>query len=131
MLHLQTKAPGDELVSRPVDLEVSFDEVFGQRQEAYQRLLEDAMEGDARRFGRADALDEQWRIFEDVRGAPAAGGAVPQGHLGPVARPRPSPPTSAAGTSPSRDPRQPVDISHVTTCRMSTGSRFSGLREAT
>ncbi len=66
MLHLQTKAPGDELVSRPVDLEVSFDQVFGQRQEAYQRLLEDAMEGDARRFGRSDALDEQWRIFEDV-----------------------------------------------------------------
>ena len=66
MLHLQTKAPGDELSSRPVDLEVSFDQVFGHRQEAYQRLLEDAMEGDARRFGRADALDEQWRIFEDV-----------------------------------------------------------------
>ena len=29
MLHLQTKAPGDDLVSRPVDLEVRFDEVFG------------------------------------------------------------------------------------------------------
>jgi glucose-6-phosphate 1-dehydrogenase len=66
MLHLQTKAPGDELISRPVDLEVSFDEVFGHRQEAYQRLLEDAMAGDARRFGRADALDEQWRIVEAV-----------------------------------------------------------------
>jgi glucose-6-phosphate 1-dehydrogenase len=24
------------------------------------------MTGDARRFGRADALDEQWRIFEQV-----------------------------------------------------------------
>jgi glucose-6-phosphate 1-dehydrogenase len=66
MLHLQTKAPGDELAARPVDLEVSFDEVLGPRQEAYQRLLEDAMVGDARRFGRADALDEQWRIFERV-----------------------------------------------------------------
>ncbi len=66
MLHLQTKAPGDELASRPVDLEVSFAEVLGPRQEAYRRLLEDAMEGDARRFGRADALDEQWRIFEPV-----------------------------------------------------------------
>jgi glucose-6-phosphate 1-dehydrogenase len=66
MLHLQTKAPGDELTSRPVDLEVSFDQVFGHRQEAYQRLLEDAMAGDARRFGRADALDEQWRIVEEI-----------------------------------------------------------------
>ena len=70
MLHLQTKAPGDELATRAVDLEVSFDEVFGQRQEAYRRLLEDAMEGDARRFGRADAVDEQWRIFERVLSAP-------------------------------------------------------------
>ena len=64
VLHLQTKAPGDDLRSRPLDLEVSFDEIFGEREEAYQRLLEDAMAGDARRFGRADALDEQWRIFE-------------------------------------------------------------------
>ena len=70
MLHLQTKAPGDELESRPVDLEVSFDEVFGERQEAYQRLLEDAMVGDTRRFGRADALDEQWRIFEPALAQP-------------------------------------------------------------
>jgi glucose-6-phosphate 1-dehydrogenase len=52
------------MVSRPVDLEVSFEDVFGERQGAYQRLLEDAMAGDTRRFGRADALDEQWRIFE-------------------------------------------------------------------
>jgi len=73
MLHLQTKFPGDALSSRPVDLEVSFDEVFGERQEAYRRLLEDAMVGDSRRFGRADALDEQWRIFE-----PALGPQVPR-----------------------------------------------------
>ena len=64
--HLQTKIPGDELRSRPMDLDVDFDEVLGQRQEAYQRLLEDALSGDARRFGRADALEEQWRIVEPV-----------------------------------------------------------------
>jgi glucose-6-phosphate 1-dehydrogenase len=83
MLHLQTKAPGDELSSRPVDLEVSFDEVFGQRQEAYQRLLEDAMVGDARRFGRADALDEQWRIFEQVIEDPAPVAPYRKGTWGP------------------------------------------------
>jgi glucose-6-phosphate 1-dehydrogenase len=66
MLHLQTKKPGDELLSKPIDLEVNFNEVLGVRKEAYQRLLEDAMEGDPRRFGRADGLDEQWRIVEDV-----------------------------------------------------------------
>jgi len=66
MLHLQAKAPGDELATRPVNLEVSYDKVFGRRAEAYQRLLEDAMEGDPRRFGRADALEEQWRIVDPV-----------------------------------------------------------------
>ena len=52
MLHLHAKAPGDELVTQPVDLEVSYDEVFGRREQPYQRLLEDALDGDARRFGR-------------------------------------------------------------------------------
>jgi glucose-6-phosphate 1-dehydrogenase len=83
MLHLQTKAPGDELVSRPVDLEVSFDEVFGHRQEAYQRLLEDAMAGDARRFGRADALDEQWRIVQDIIDNPSPAVPYRKGTWGP------------------------------------------------
>jgi glucose-6-phosphate 1-dehydrogenase len=69
-LQLQTKAPGDELVSRPVDLEVSYGTLFPHRQEAYQRLLEDAMEGDHRRFGRADGVEEQWRIVDDVVKAP-------------------------------------------------------------
>jgi glucose-6-phosphate 1-dehydrogenase len=64
--HLQAKAPGDEMKTKPVDLEVEYERVFGQRAEAYQRLIEDAMEGDARRFGRADALEEQWRIVDQV-----------------------------------------------------------------
>ena len=54
------------LIPEPIDLEVNYDEVLGPREEAYQRLLDDAMDGDARRFGREDALDEQWRIVEDV-----------------------------------------------------------------
>jgi glucose-6-phosphate 1-dehydrogenase len=84
MLHLQTKAPGDDLISRPVDLEVSFGEVFGERQEAYQRLLEDAMVGDTRRFGRADALTEQWRIFEDAIAAPHPVSLYHRGTWGPT-----------------------------------------------
>ena len=41
--------------TQPVDLDVRYDEALGHRAEAYQRLLEDAMEGDPRRFGRADS----------------------------------------------------------------------------
>ena len=77
------EGPGDELRSRPVDLEVSFDEVFGERQEAYQRLLEDAMVGDTRRFGRADALVEQWRIFEPALANPHPVSLYHQGTWGP------------------------------------------------
>jgi glucose-6-phosphate 1-dehydrogenase len=57
-----SKEPGERMVSQPVDLAVEYEEVFGRRQEAYQRLLEDAMDGDPRRFGRADTIAEQWRI---------------------------------------------------------------------
>jgi glucose-6-phosphate 1-dehydrogenase len=62
VLHLFSKEPGERMVSQPVDLAVEYEEVFGRRQEAYQRLLEDAMDGDPRRFGRADTIAEQWRI---------------------------------------------------------------------
>jgi glucose-6-phosphate 1-dehydrogenase len=82
-LHLQTKAPGDALASRPLDLEVTFDEVLGKRREAYQRLLEDAMDGDARRFGREDALDEQWRIVQRIVDEPPAVSLYHRGTWGP------------------------------------------------
>jgi len=85
MLHLQTKAPGDELHTKAVDLEVDFEEALGEREEAYQRLLEDAMVGDARRFGRADALEEQWRIFEDVLADPHPVSLYHKGTWGPSA----------------------------------------------
>src|SRR5207248_1127932 len=83
MLHLQAKAPGDELATRPVNLEVQYDKVFGHRAEAYQRLLEDAMEGDPRRFGRADALEEQWRILDPLITKPPTWNHYYRGKRGP------------------------------------------------
>jgi glucose-6-phosphate 1-dehydrogenase len=83
MLHLQAKAPGDDLTTRPVNLEVAYDKVFGRRAEAYQRLLEDAMQGDMRRFGRADALEEQWRIVEPVLNNPPPASLYYKGTWGP------------------------------------------------
>jgi len=62
---LQVKRPGEDLVAQNADLDMSFshDE---RRRSAYQRLLEDAMEGDARRFAREDGIDQQWRIVDGV-----------------------------------------------------------------
>jgi glucose-6-phosphate 1-dehydrogenase len=82
-LEVQSKAPGDDLVSRPVELEVSYGTLFPHRQEAYQRLLEDAVEGDHRRFGRADAVEEQWRIVQDVLDSPPAVELYRRGTWGP------------------------------------------------
>lgn len=65
-LHLQAKEPGDGMATHPVDLEVDFAKALGARSEAYERLIDDALDGDRRRFGRADSLDEQWRIVQRV-----------------------------------------------------------------
>jgi glucose-6-phosphate 1-dehydrogenase len=62
----QVKEPGDQIVTRKVLLGADFSSVLGERQEAYERLLHDALEGDARRFARVDAVEEQWRIVEPI-----------------------------------------------------------------
>ncbi|MDQ2825454.1 MAG: glucose-6-phosphate dehydrogenase, partial [Actinomycetota bacterium] len=87
-LHLHAKKPGDELIPEPVELSVSYDKALGPRAEAYQRLLEDAMDGDARRFGREDALDEQWRIVEPVLEKHDNVHLYPEGAMGPAAADR-------------------------------------------
>jgi glucose-6-phosphate 1-dehydrogenase len=66
LLQLHAKTPGDHLLSHPVDLEVSEERLFGSPEEPYERLLEDAMAGDPRRFGGSASVDEQWRIVDDV-----------------------------------------------------------------
>ncbi len=83
-LQLQAKKPGEDLVSRPVDLEVSYESLFPNRREAYQRLLEDAMEGDHLRFGRSDGVEEQWRIVESVLENPPAVELYRKGTWGPA-----------------------------------------------
>jgi glucose-6-phosphate 1-dehydrogenase len=75
MLQLHAKTPGDRLLTHAVDLEVTQERLFGQSEEPYERLLEDAMQGDARRFGRSDSVDEQWRIVDGLLHLP------PQLHL--------------------------------------------------
>ncbi|MBW3579768.1 MAG: glucose-6-phosphate dehydrogenase [Actinobacteria bacterium] len=80
---LSAKAPGDALETRQVELDVSFDRVFGPRQEAYERLLEDALEGDRRRFARADSVAEAWRVVQPVLDRPGPVHPYPPGSWGP------------------------------------------------
>ena len=83
-LHMQAKTPGENLVTRSVDLEVDYESVFPHRQEAYQRLLEDAMDGDHRRFGRADGVEEQWRIVQPALDDPPEVELYHRGTWGPA-----------------------------------------------
>jgi glucose-6-phosphate 1-dehydrogenase len=82
-LELQAKRPGDELVSYPVGLDLSYERVFGARQEAYERLLDDAMDGDAARFAREDQVEEAWRVVEPALRRPGAAHVYPRGSWGP------------------------------------------------
>jgi glucose-6-phosphate 1-dehydrogenase len=65
-MQLQAKTPGERLLSHAVALEITGEKLFGVPEEPYERLIEDAMSGDRRRFGRADCVDEQWRIVQHV-----------------------------------------------------------------
>jgi glucose-6-phosphate 1-dehydrogenase len=66
-LSVQIKEPGDRLVSAPVDLDYHYDEHRESIEEtAYERLLEEALEGDPTLFARADAIEEAWRVVAPV-----------------------------------------------------------------
>jgi glucose-6-phosphate 1-dehydrogenase len=63
-INLQAKTPGPHLDSQPVDLSVDFAAALGDRRDAYERLLGDAIVGSPRRFARADVVEHQWRIVD-------------------------------------------------------------------
>ena len=65
-MEMQAKRPGDQLVSEPVPLSVDYDAAVGSGPAAYERLLDDAMDGDASLFARQDGVEEAWRIVEPL-----------------------------------------------------------------
>ncbi len=65
-LEMQAKKPGDALLSRSVPLQVVNDGQASGGHEAYERLLDDALSGDARLFARQDGVEQAWRIVEPV-----------------------------------------------------------------
>ncbi len=61
---LQAKTPGPHLDSQNVDVAVDFAAALGERRDAYERLLHDALEGSPRRFAREDVVELTWRIVQ-------------------------------------------------------------------
>jgi glucose-6-phosphate 1-dehydrogenase len=81
-LSVQAKEPGQRLVSRPVDLDVTFHHVFGTRREAYERLLGDALDGNPARFARADGVQAAWRVVQPLLDRPGPVHPYPRGSWG-------------------------------------------------
>jgi glucose-6-phosphate 1-dehydrogenase len=84
-LHLQAKQPGDRLVGRGVELQVSAPGLQGGVGNAYERLIADAIAGDGRLFARQDAVEEAWRIFDPLLADPPAVHRYDPGTDGPPA----------------------------------------------
>jgi glucose-6-phosphate 1-dehydrogenase len=69
-LRLGAKIPGTRMIIRPVNMEFLYGTAFlSQSPEAYERLITDAMRGDATLFTRNDEVEAQWRICDPIVGA--------------------------------------------------------------
>ena len=82
-LEFQAKTPDEKMQLRPVDLEFHYDDSFGGQAipDAYERLLLDALTGDASLFTRSDEIERAWEIIDPiVQGLAAAHAPAPAGY---------------------------------------------------
>lgn len=67
-LRFNGKVPGTAVAVRPVRMNFSYDSEFGAyTPEAYERLLLEAMAGDATLFIRRDEVETAWQIVDSIR----------------------------------------------------------------
>ena len=66
-LRLGAKIPGTRMIIRPVNMEFLYGTSFlSQSPEAYERLITDAMRGDATLFTRNDEVEAQWEVCDPI-----------------------------------------------------------------
>jgi glucose-6-phosphate 1-dehydrogenase len=68
-LNFQTKVPDEQGVQlRPADLEFHYRDLYadGALPEAYERLLQDALHGDATLFMRSDEIERAWQVMDPL-----------------------------------------------------------------
>ncbi|MEX2253624.1 MAG: glucose-6-phosphate dehydrogenase [Thermoleophilaceae bacterium] len=83
-LSLGAKIPGTRMRIRPVNMEFLYGTAFlSESPEAYERLIMDAMRGDATLFTRDDEVEAQWRICDPILEAwESQPGPIPQYEAG-------------------------------------------------
>ncbi len=64
-LRFELKMPGVEMRTSPVDMDFHYEDVFGPKAipDAYERLLLDALQGDASLFARSDEIERAWELI--------------------------------------------------------------------
>jgi glucose-6-phosphate 1-dehydrogenase len=87
-LSFGAKQPGPELRIKPVEMDFDYGQAFGgEPPEAYERLILDAMKGDATLYARGDWVDLAWELLSPVLDRWATGdaklGAYEAGSWGP------------------------------------------------
>jgi glucose-6-phosphate 1-dehydrogenase len=69
-LRMSAKRPGSSLRIEPVKMDFHYGTSFGKATpEAYERLLLDAMSGDATLFARRDEVEEAWAFVDGIKDA--------------------------------------------------------------
>jgi len=69
-LRMQAKMPGATLRIEPVKMDFHYGTSFGKASpEAYERLLLDAMSGDATLFARRDEVENAWKFIDNIENA--------------------------------------------------------------
>ncbi len=95
-LRMQCKMPGAALRIEPVKMDFHYGTSFGKASpEAYERLLLDAMSGDATLFARRDEVEGAWRFIDRIEDA---------WHKNPEPRRRSAYPLRLVGAEGSRRP---------------------------
>jgi glucose-6-phosphate 1-dehydrogenase len=79
---VRSKAPGEPMVGQEVELLAT--RGIGVEMAAYERLLGDAMKGDATLFAREDAIEAQWRIVDSILASPTQPHEYEPGTWGPA-----------------------------------------------
>jgi glucose-6-phosphate 1-dehydrogenase len=82
-LNLQAKAPGEKMVTHDLALDVSFQHALGARQDAYERLIGDAIDGNPSRFARQDMVEQAWRVVDPALADPGPVHRYARGSWGP------------------------------------------------
>lgn len=69
-LRIQAKRPGTQVRIEPVKMDFHYGTSFGKASpEAYERLLLDAMSGDATLFARRDEVEQAWQFIDGIEHA--------------------------------------------------------------